>query len=78
MTPVMYPSLSGRTTLWMIKHWKVVYLFVFSNKFCSKISQRNIFEICEKYKIPRWFKIKNDKNNTFVVDQYTISANEHT
>ena len=44
-------------------------------KKCSKISQRNRFEICEK-KNSVMFKIKHDKNNISVVDQCKIAANE--
>ena len=32
--------------------------------------------MCNKDNIPWWFQIKHDKNNIFVVDQYTIAANE--
>ena len=70
------PSFSGCTTLWVIINWKVMDLFVCRTKLCSNISQRNRFEICEKYKILWWFKIKHDKNNRIVVDQFTISGNE--
>ena len=36
MTPIGPPSLSGRTTLWMIKNWKVVDFFVFREKDCAQ------------------------------------------
>ena len=42
-----------------------------------KISQRNRFEICDKTKYPGLFQIKHNKNNIFVIDQFTIAANEH-
>ena len=45
---------------------------------CTKVSQRNRFDTCEKTKIIGWFKIKHDTNNRFVVDQCTVAANEPT
>ena len=39
---------SGCTMFWIIDNWKVVDSFVCIEKLCSKILQRNIFEICEK------------------------------
>ena len=77
-TPDSALSFSGCNTLCMIKNWRVVDLFVCSKKLCQKISQRNIFEICEKNKIPWWFNIKYNKNNIIVVYQFTIAENEST
>ena len=51
LTPDRALSFIDRTTLWMMENCKVVDLFVCSNKFCSKLSQRNRFEIFEKNKI---------------------------
>ena len=41
-------------------------------KYHKKEQIQNVWE----YKLPWWFKIKHNKNNRFVVDQFTIAANE--
>ena len=66
------PSLSGCTTLRMIRNWWVVDLFVCSEKLCLKIPEMNWFRICEKNKIPWWLQ-----KNVYVVDQSKIVANKH-
>ena len=43
-------------------------------KYHKKEQIRNLWE----YKLPWWFKIKHNKNNRFVVDQFTILENKHT
>ena len=55
-----------------------VWIYLSAEKLCSKISQRNRFEICHKNNILWWFKIKHTRKNWFVVYQCTIASDEHT
>ena len=50
-TPNSSLSFSGGTTFLMIESWKVVDLSACIKHCVLKISQRNRFKVCEKYKI---------------------------
>ena len=76
LTPNRDPSISDHTMLWMIENWKAVDLFVWSKKWCWKISLRNRLKICYKNKISWWFQINRDKDNIIFIHQLKIAANE--